>query len=110
MGPCPMSIPTGDTRNTARCDRCQAVCCRLTVVLQPGDRIESHLHGPNAEGVDVMTKGADGWCLALDRKRMRCSIYDHRPDDCRRFVMGASYCQAVREDWQRMPDPRPEAA
>ena len=45
-----------------------------------------------------MAKTADGWCVALDRSTYRCTVYATRPDACRRFVMGAPYCLAVRED------------
>ena len=30
--------------------------------------------------------------------RMHCSIYDSRPEVCRRFVMSGPYCQDVRTD------------
>lgn len=49
-------------------------------------------------GLRTMAKTADGWCVALDRTTHRCGIYAIRPDACRRFVMGAPYCLAVRED------------
>lgn len=48
-----------------------------------------------------MTRADDGWCVALDRSRMACSIYSARPDSCRRFVMAGPYCRAVREDFAR---------
>lgn len=81
------------------CSRCEAVCCRLTVVLDAGDRVAEHLTTVDEAGLHVMARDEDGWCVALDATRMCCSIYPSRPAVCRRFVMGASYCQAVREDY-----------
>ncbi|MCF7220749.1 YkgJ family cysteine cluster protein [Marilutibacter chinensis] len=82
------------------CSRCDAVCCRLTVVLQPEDRVAGHLTTHTAAGLHVMAKDKDGWCVALDGARMCCSIYESRPSVCRRFVMDGPYCQAVREDYR----------
>ena len=40
----------------------------------------------------VMRRLDDGWCAALDRKTMRCTIYEQRPDICRDYEMGDSDC------------------
>lgn len=84
----------------AHCSRCDAVCCRLTVVVQPEDGIAEHLTARRG-GLRVMAHDADGWCVALDSARMCCSIYDARPAVCRRFEMNGPHCQAVREDYLR---------
>jgi len=83
----------------AHCSRCDAVCCRLTVVLQPEDRIPAHLTARTDANLLVMAHDEDGWCVALDGARMNCGIYESRPEVCRRFVMGGPYCQAVREEY-----------
>ncbi|AXK72132.1 YkgJ family cysteine cluster protein [Lysobacter sp. TY2-98] len=85
---------------TADCDHCDAVCCRLTVVVQPEDGIAEHLT-TRLGGLRVMARDADGWCVAVDSARMCCSIYEARPEVCRRFEMGGPYCEAVREDYTR---------
>ena len=82
------------------CSRCDAVCCRLTVVVQPDDRIADHLTDV-LDGLRVMARDDEGWCVAMDASRMCCSIYDARPDVCRRFSMGGPHCEAVREDYAR---------
>jgi Fe-S-cluster containining protein len=82
------------------CARCDAVCCRLTVVVQPEDRIPAHLTAHTAAGLTVMARDAEGWCVAIDAARMCCSIYDTRPDVCRRFTMSGPYCLAVRTDYR----------
>lgn len=81
------------------CARCDAVCCRLTVVLQAEDRIPRHLTDTTAAGIEVMARDEDGWCVAIDAAHMRCSIYDTRPQVCRRFVMSGPYCREVRADY-----------
>lgn len=83
---------------TVACTSCDAVCCRLTVVLQPEDRIPGHLVERTPAGLDVMARDEEGWCVAIDVARMCCSIYDTRPDVCRRFAEAGPYCRAVRAD------------
>lgn len=85
--------------DAADCRKCDAVCCRLTVVLQPGDRVPPHLTVRTDAGLLVMAHDEEGWCAALDGARMNCGIYETRPDVCRRFVMGGPYCNAVRAEY-----------
>lgn len=83
----------------AHCSQCDAVCCRLTVVVQPEDGVPRHLTERTAAGLLVMARDAEGWCVAIDAGRLCCSIYESRPDVCRRFVMGGAYCREVRADY-----------
>jgi Fe-S-cluster containining protein len=83
----------------AHCASCDAVCCRMTVVLQEGDHIASHLTEHTAAGLEVMARDEFGWCVAVDPAGGGCSIYDSRPDVCRRFLMDGPYCRAVRGDY-----------
>lgn len=80
------------------CTACDAICCRLTVVLQPEDRIPAHLTALTDKGLHVMARDEEGWCVAVDAARMNCSIHATRPGVCRRFVEAGPYCRAVRED------------
>lgn len=84
---------------TARCDACDAVCCRLTVVLMPEDNVAAHLTTRTPAGLLVMARGEDGWCVALDGARMSCSIYGARPAICRKFAMAGPYCLDVRAEY-----------
>ena len=43
-------------------------------------------------GGRVMDKLADGWCAALNRDTMLCSIYAQRPLICREFAVGSNEC------------------
>lgn len=82
-----------------RCDDCEAVCCRLTVLLMPGDAVPTWLTAQDEHGLEQMAKGDDGWCVALDRDSMRCTIYRNRPDVCRTYDMGGSFCRDERDGW-----------
>ncbi|WP_028916841.1 MULTISPECIES: YkgJ family cysteine cluster protein [Pseudoxanthomonas] len=87
----------------ADCGHCDAVCCRLTVVLEPEDRIPSHLTTFLPAGPRVMAHDEDGWCVAMDGARMNCGIYESRPQVCRRFVMDGPYCRSVRREYVEGP-------
>ncbi len=79
------------------CDACDAVCCRLTVVLMDDDAVPGHLTERTEHGVTVMARDEEGWCVAIDPRRMCCSIYASRPGICRKFAMGGPYCRDVRD-------------
>lgn len=81
------------------CDACDAVCCRLTVVVMPDDIVPRHLV-ENRNGLEVMARGEDGWCVAIDEQRMCCSIYQQRPAICRKFAMGSAYCRDERANYR----------
>ncbi len=80
-----------------QCARCDAVCCRLTVMLSPGDRVPPALVDLDEFGIEVMGKNEEGWCIALDQHHMRCGIYAQRPTACRDFEMGAESCRLERK-------------
>jgi Fe-S-cluster containining protein len=91
-----MSIASADKPDCAHCD---AVCCRLTVVLMPEDDVPFRFTTVTEHGVTVMARDEDGWCVAIDQARMCCSIYEQRPQICRKFAMGGPYCLEVRADY-----------
>ncbi len=83
-----------------QCSKCDAVCCRLTVIVMPEDRVPRGYVAIDDYGMEVMARGEDGWCIALDSQRMCCSIYELRPQACERFVMGAGNCRDEREAYR----------
>ncbi len=85
-----------------QCSQCQACCCQLPVLVLPGDAPPEHFLDEDAQGYLIMAKADDGWCVALDRERMCCSIYEQRPFVCREFEMGGGDCAQVRDDWRRI--------
>lgn len=79
------------------CDQCAACCCRLEVLLLTDTGVPGHLIATDAWGAPVMARYEDGWCAALERQTLRCSIYDRRPWVCRELEMGGADCVAVRK-------------
>lgn len=96
-----MSCAAGGT--APLCEACDAVCCRLTVVLDEADDVPPHLTTHLPGGLQVMARDEEGWCAALNSARMNCNIYASRPSVCRRFVMAGPYCEAVREEYAAQP-------
>ncbi|WP_430390682.1 YkgJ family cysteine cluster protein [Dyella sp. 20L07] len=90
------------------CSQCEAVCCRLTVLLMPDDHVPEWLIERNAHGMETLAKGDDGWCAAVDPNTLRCTIYEQRPTICRKFTMGSPGCRDERDRWySRKPIPTP---
>lgn len=87
--------------STIACERCQACCCQLQVILMPHDAPPRHLVETEEHGLEVMRRLDDGWCVALDRDTMRCSIYSIRPQVCRDFATGSRECRSERDEWRR---------
>lgn len=83
------------------CSRCDALCCKLTVVLFAEDAVPPHMTERNAHGVTVMARDEGGWCVALDGAKLNCGIYATRPTICRKFAMAGPYCLDVRAEAQR---------
>ncbi|MEO6799220.1 MAG: YkgJ family cysteine cluster protein [Rhodanobacter sp.] len=81
------------------CDTCEAVCCRLTVVLMPEDRVPGWLIDHDEHGLEILAKGEDGWCAAVDPHTFRCTIYENRPGICRKYAMGSPSCRDERKKW-----------
>lgn len=50
----------------------------------------------DAWGGWVMKRLEDGWCAALDRKTMLCTIYEQRPTICRDYEAGDTDCLEQR--------------
>jgi Fe-S-cluster containining protein len=76
------------------CSTCKALCCRLEVRLI--DDADEKIPVELTEQVDslyyVMKRERDGWCVALDRETMLCSIYEQRPFICRDYELGDYDC------------------
>jgi uncharacterized protein len=81
-----------DERPAISCASCEACCCRLEVMLMGEDDVPAELTLEDPWGGWVMRRLEDGWCAALDRKTLRCTIYERRPTICRDFETGESEC------------------
>jgi len=80
------------------CSTCQASCCRLEVLLITDTGVPARYVETDQWGGSSMRRLADGWCAALDRNSMLCTIYEKRPLICREFEMGGDECLAERQE------------
>ncbi len=60
------------------------------------DGVPDELTAQNEWGGWVMKRLDDGWCAALDRQTMLCTIYEYRPDICRDYQAGDYDCLEQR--------------
>jgi len=60
--------------------------------------VPDNLIATTTQGERSMARLTDGWCIALDRNTMTCTIYEKRPWICREFEMGSYECIAARTD------------
>ena len=78
------------------CSSCRANCCRLEVMLITDTGVPHEYVETDQWGAMSMARLDDGWCAALNRETMLCTIYDKRPWICREFEMGGYECLAER--------------
>ncbi|CAM2933059.1 YkgJ family cysteine cluster protein [Moritella viscosa] len=80
------------------CSNCEACCCRLEVMILTDTGVPKRYIATDEWGSEVMAQSYDGWCAALDRDTLMCSIYENRPWVCRIFEMASYECIAEREE------------
>jgi Fe-S-cluster containining protein len=78
------------------CVDCEACCCRLEVMLITCTGVPDRFIEIDKWGGRKMARLEDGWCSALDRNTMICTIYEKRPWICREFAMGGYECISER--------------
>lgn len=79
------------------CATCRACCCKLEVMLLGGDdEVPEALTRQDSWGGWIMHRLEDGWCAALDRRTMLCTIYEQRPFICRDYQAGDYDCLEQR--------------
>ncbi len=86
------------------CARCEACCCRLPVMLITDTGVPERYIDSDRWGASTMARLDDGWCAALDRNTMQCTIYQQRPWICREFEMASDECIAERRSYARGGD------
>jgi Fe-S-cluster containining protein len=92
----PIEADGREAASPVSCERCEACCCRLEVLLMGEDDVPVALSGLDQWGAPVMRRLEDGWCAALDRNTLRCTIYARRPALCREFEVGSYACLEER--------------
>lgn len=80
------------------CASCEACCCRLQVMLLTETGVPEHYIESDEWGGQSMARLEDGWCVALDRNTMLCTIYELRPLVCREFEAGSYECMVERAE------------
>lgn len=95
-------LPAIESAKSISCSNCPACCCQLKVLLLPDDNVPEHYIDRDEHGMEILGKLDDGWCVALDRDRMCCSMYARRPFVCREFAMGEKDCREERAAWRRI--------
>ena len=81
------------------CTQCDAVCCRLEVMLISDTAVPDEYIKTDKWGGMTMARADSGWCVALDEELNRCSIYEQRPWICREYQMGGEECISEREQY-----------
>jgi len=90
-----------DVKNVAEpeilCSNCQACCCSSEVIIISDTGVPPQHIDVDEYSSESMLRLADGWCSALDRDTLLCSIYENRPWICREFEMGSYDCNVERQ-------------
>ena len=84
------------SKTKVSCSNCQACCCRLEVMIITDTGVPDEHIARDKWGGETMVRLEDGWCSALDRETLMCSIYENRPLICREFEMGSYECMNER--------------
>ncbi len=80
------------------CSNCQACCCSSEVIIISDTGVPSRHIDVDEYGSESMLRLGDGWCSALDRDTLMCTIYENRPWICREFEMGSYECKSERTE------------
>lgn len=62
------------------------------------DAVPEQLTRRDRWGGWIMHRLDDGWCVALDRQSMLCTIYEQRPLICREYQAGDHDCLEQRRE------------
>ncbi len=68
----------------SRVPLCRAACCRLRFALSRQD-VEEGVVAWDFGHPYLIARGADGYCVHLDRGCLGCTIHDRRPVPCRAY-------------------------
>ncbi len=87
-----------DEAHKTNCTDCAAVCCRMEVMLISDTGVPDRYVSIEHRGAHTLRRLDDGWCAALNRNTMLCTIYESRPLICRDFELNGPDCIAARKE------------
>lgn len=94
-------MPDSLSESKITCASCEACCCRLEVMILTETSVPEEFIVADKWGSCSMERLNDGWCRALDRNTMLCTIYEKRPLVCREFEAGEYECLVERKQMLR---------
>jgi Fe-S-cluster containining protein len=81
-------------RTHPECDNCEALCCRMKPWgIRADENTPKDLLNPTGTH---LKKREDGSCIALDLSTNLCTIYEHRPKNCRLVMPKDTWCEKAR--------------
>ena len=92
---------TEETKCSHGCERkktCKSICCSFIFALTK-DEVKRGIVKWNEKRPYFIAREKDGFCPHLDRKHLRCCIYNDRPKRCRKY-----HCKKdpnVWHDWDK---------
>ncbi|MGK0367912.1 MAG: Fe-S-cluster containining protein [Thermoproteota archaeon] len=91
------------TTEEISCSTCKALCCRLEVRLidDSDDLVPEEFTETTPDLYMIMRQSEDGYCSALDRITMKCTIYEKRPFLCREYQAGDFDCMIERKKLEK---------
>ncbi|WP_026339216.1 YkgJ family cysteine cluster protein [Psychromonas ossibalaenae] len=87
---------TNLTEPQVTCASCLACCCKLEVMIISDTGVPEQYIKTDKWGGETMARLDDGWCAAVDRTTLMCTIYENRPWICREFEMSSHECLSER--------------
>lgn len=81
------------------CDGCGA-CCESCPVppYSMAALLQAPVHIRRLVAAAISAAEPGDACIAFDARTRRCTIYEHRPSDCRDFRVGGEPCLAARKE------------
>ena len=105
--PATIHVPTDNIPECAGCAR----CCHLVVELIAGvDDDVPERFVVEHEGIRCMEQCGDGACIALDPVTRLCTIYERRPEMCRKLKRAESLCRMALVRYAPSLSPVPDSA
>lgn len=77
-------IPDAAPPCSSLMQECKARCCSLAFALTK-EEVQRGIVAYDRKKPFFIARGEDGYCAQIDRKTLRCIVYEDRPLRCRRY-------------------------